>query len=76
MGNKHYKYWKVGANTITGTKGDAELKITLNCSEFIDGSCIVGCSDGNVYNCKGSSMGKSYKIHEKSIDALCVTKEK
>jgi len=64
-----------GAN-IAGTKGDAELKITLNCCEFIDGNCIVGCSDGGIFNCKGSSMGKAYPIHAKSIDALCVSKDK
>lgn len=76
VGNKHYKYWKITSNDIKGQKGDSDLKVTLNCCEFLDGNCIVGCSDGGVYSCKGSSMGKSHPIHTKSIDALCVFKDK
>ena len=75
VGAKHYKYWKISGGSCAGTKGDQELKMVLNCCEFIDGSCIVGTSEGSLFNCKGSAMGQPRKIHEKSIDGLFVSKE-
>jgi len=68
----------VSGNNLTGQKGDAAnlSKLTINCSEFMDGGCYIGCSDGSVFNCKGSSMGKGTAIHAKGIDALTVSKEK
>lgn len=78
MGNKHYKYWKIAGANMTGQKGDAAnlSSITLNCCEFMDGSCYVGVSDGSLLNCKGSSMGKAVSVHSKGVDALTVTKDK
>lgn len=63
---------------MSGQKGDAANldKLTLNCCEFMDGTCYVGSSDGGVFNCKGSSMGKSAAIHAKGVDAITVTKDK
>ena len=72
MGAKHYKYWKVNGKNCTGTKADKNMDFTLNCCEFIDGSCIVGASNGNLYSCKGSAMGQGKKIHNAAVDGLYV----
>lgn len=73
VGIKHYRSWSVNGKSLKSKTGQFGKNCNLLTALVVEGSNIyAGASDGSLQLWSGNSVTKSYKIHEKSLNALTV----